>query len=201
MRSREHVAGAAFAVLVISILPLDPCRADEAHVTPTPTPASSGRDAHLAEYADRHSLDRSILARPGGTLVITNETVERVGDRGTITTCRPSPAANSRAVARGMPTPSAPDPKRRTYWRNKVGAQRERVAQVTRELALLKARIDALEDAAFAGGRNATRLWARVEEAKARRKTVEALLSREKTKLDTIVRQARQEGAQPGWFR
>jgi hypothetical protein len=201
MRLREHIARAVFAVLLVSILPPDLGRADEANATPTPTPASSSRDAHLAEYADRHGLDRSVLARPDGSLVITNETVEMIGDRGTITTCRPSQAAGSRAVTRGIRTPSAPDPKRRTYWRNKVSAQRERVAQVTRELEFLKAKIDALEDAAFAGGRNATRLWARVEEAKARRKTIETLLSRERAKLDTIVRQARQEGAQPGWFR
>jgi hypothetical protein len=201
MYFKAFMSRSAFAVLVISTHSAVSVGAEEAELSSTPTPAPSLRDIHLAEYAERHKLDRSILDRPDGPLTITNETVAKVGDRGTITSCRPAPTTDKRRKGARTPTPNAPDPKRRAYWRNKVGAQQDRVAQVKRELTLLKARIDALEDAAFAGGRNATRLWARVEEAEARLKTVEALLTRERAKLDAIFRQARLEGAQPGWFR
>jgi septal ring factor EnvC (AmiA/AmiB activator) len=147
------------------------------------------------------TIDRTAIEQSDGSMVITNDTVERLGELGVLTSGSyevgsAEPSANRRGA-----TDSKTEAKRRTRWRRKVDEQRAQIAKVETELARVDAKIDSLEDAAFAGGRGAARIWARVEEAKRIRTIVESQLERERAKLAAIVREARKNGAQPGWFR
>jgi septal ring factor EnvC (AmiA/AmiB activator) len=127
--------------------------------------------------------------------------VDRLGDRGMLTTCAPGRQASGESAIGAAPISGRPDAKRRSYWRKRVDKQRDRIADVEEELALLDAKIDALEDRAFQSSRNAAKLWAQADEQRERRRVVEDRLKRERSKLSAIIREARQEGAQPGWFR
>jgi hypothetical protein len=175
---------------------------EAADPTPTtsPTPAAVRRELHLGEYADRATLERDGTTPPEGAVVITNETVGRLGEGGHLTICTPDPrptAGSSWSGSTATPVPTAV----RNRWRRRVEAQNQRIVEAERELARIDARIEALEDAAFDGGSRAYRLWARLDEARARRRIAEVALRRERTKLSSIMRDARKEGAQPGWFR
>jgi hypothetical protein len=172
-----------------------------AEPTPTPTPCATRGEVHLGEYADRTTLDRTGLAAPGEPVVITNQTVSEVAEHGLLTTCTPPFRATGHPADGDRASTKAIDAKRRSYWRRRIDEQRDRVARVAAELARADAKIESLEEAAFHGGRNAARTWARVDEARRQRRIVEGLHQREKARLDAIFREARLEGAQPGWFR
>ena len=179
--------------------------ANPSEPTPTATPeaTSSGREIHLGEYAARATLDRTGTEGDDGAVVITNDTITRLAARGALTTVSPGGGARV-AAPTSVPSPrtaATPSAARRSYWQRKVDAQRDAIAEAQEDVARLTARIEALEDAAFQGGRRATRLWAQVEETKGLLRVAQRRLARERDRLDAIIRQARREGAEPGWFR
>lgn len=181
---------------LLAVIALWPAPASTAQETPTATPVPPRREQRLADYARRNRLERPAAEPDGDPLVITNDTVDRLADHGVLTSCTPRARA-SPAMPRPTPVPAS----RRAHWRRQVEAQRARIARTTDELARIDARIDSLEDAAFDGGSKAYRLWAKVDEAKRQRQVVERRLDREQSELSAIVRAARREGAEPGWFR
>jgi septal ring factor EnvC (AmiA/AmiB activator) len=156
---------------------------------------------HLGEYARGRALAPSELTASNGSIVITNKTVERLGDLGSLTSGLYTLRPVDRPVIRREADDAQTLAKRQAHWRKLVDAQRDNIVKTETELALLDAKIDSLEEAAFHGGRGAARIWARHDEAKQQRTIVERRLDREKAKLAAIVRQARRVGAQPGWFR
>jgi len=169
--------------------------------TPTPTPRSLPGEQRLTDYAKTIELDRSRLDADGDIPEITNDTVDTVGRDGLITTTSPAPGGGAASTGETVPTPTRVDATRRPYWRTRVLSQARRVEQCAAELQLAEAKIDSLEDAAFDRGSKGARLWARVDEAKRRLEVVKARCTRERAELSSIVRAARKEGAQPGWFR
>jgi hypothetical protein len=199
MFSRTHATKAREMLFLLS-LGLPSSTVAEAP-TPTPSTTSPPGEQHISEYADRIKLDRSQLDDATGAPEITNDTIRELEQRGHLTTA--SPIGDS---AEGTPRPSSPppsqvDPKRRTYWRSRVLSQAKIVEKCTAEIARLDAKIDSLEDAAFDSGTRGAKQWARVDETKRLRTIAEVQCKRERAKLSEIVREARKEGAQPGWFR
>jgi hypothetical protein len=171
--------------------------------TPTPTPSTTAPpgERHISEYADRVELDRSLLDDTNGAVEITNDTVRKLEEHGLLTTASPIGGTAAGAARTTSPAPVQVDPKRRTYWRARVLSQAKLVDKCTGEIARLDAKIDSLEDAAFDSGTRGAKQWARVDETKRLRAIAETRCRRERAALSNIVREARKEGAQPGWFR
>jgi hypothetical protein len=187
--------------LIVALGGVAPGFAAEAQATPTPTHAIIRRELHLGEYADRLILDRSGLEDRDSTIVISNRTVDRLSDFGTLSMSGESPVSPGPPLhgVRASPTPVGPA--RRSHWQRRVRQQRQIIDAVENELALVDVKIDALEDAAFEGGLRAKSRWVKLAEAKGRRRVVDRRLQNERAKLAAIIREARREGAEPGWFR
>jgi len=168
--------------------------AAEPEATPTPVPA----DSRLGDVAHLMTLDAASLDHEGGSPVITNDTVNRLADRGVLTIGPPLQHAPTLELATGTVSQT----KLREKWRRRVFSQRSRIAGVEAELAGLDAKIDALEDTALAAStKSKMKVWIRIDEARKQREIVKRRLGDERSKLATIIREARKEGAQPGWFR
>ncbi len=194
--SRSGFCAAAWTVAIL--LPAASQGAADSPRTPTPAPSPVTRgNASLAGYA-RHAPLRASPLQQGedGGILITNDTVRELREGGSVT------AVSGPGAPTGSPTTTPSHPAaRRAYWRRCVDAQRRRIAAAADELAKADARVRALEDAALAGGRGAVKRWAKVDEAKRRRLVIARHLRREREALGAVIRAARREGAEPGWFR
>ena len=175
--------------------------AAEPENTPTPSAREAFGERRLGELESRVRLDRSIVEEIDGVVVIDNESVRSVGERGSLTYGRLAARALGASSGRKRVAKPEDEPKRRAVWRKAVDEAREAIAVTEHELSLLDARIESLEDAAFDAGPGAVRLWAKYEEARKRRRIIEQGLKREQAELDAIIRRAREDGAEPGWFR
>ena len=166
------VAGAAFA------------SADTPPATPTPTP----RSGTLAAYASSITLDRG----PGeDQVVITTDNLSTLGEGGLLTTAA-MPAGEPNTI---NPT-AVVNPKIRERWRRKVLAQSEVLTRLQVRRSAIEADIDRIER-----GRLDSRTLDQLEKAEAKLADADAEIRRAKAQLSRIVRDARKEGAQPGWFR
>ena len=88
------------------------------------------------------------------------------------------------------------DPKIRDRWRKKVLSQRRIIAELEERRHTVEAEIDRLER-----GKLDAKTLDRIEKSEAKLRTVEVEIKNENAQLSRIVRQARKDGAQPGWFR
>jgi hypothetical protein len=161
--------------------------AGEDEPLPKPTP----RAGTLAAFASTTTLDRSALGGGTGTIVITGDNLAELG-RGAVVTQVEHPIAPP-PVVRDIATPTA---KTRERWRKKVLAKSRSIAKLETGKQAIEAEIDRL-----ARGRLDSRTLDRIERAEARLEQAEAEIRRENVELAKIVRDARKEGAQPGWFR
>jgi hypothetical protein len=151
--------------------------------TPTPTPAS------LADYARRLTL-RGTTFDEEGRITIDNDTVQAIGrDRALVLGVAGYPAL-------ATPRPQAKESAVRKKWRSRYDAQQRRIAGVERVLEAVGRDIDRLNHQ-----RLTPRVLARLEEARAKRAALERDLKRQRVELARLIRAARQEGAEPGWFR
>jgi hypothetical protein len=126
-----------------------------------------------------------------GPIVITGDNLDELGRNALF-------SVTSEPVAEPLePDPdNGVDPEARERWRSKVLAQSRRIARLEARRAAVEAEIDRLER-----GRLDARTLDRIERAEAKLRLVDADIAREKTTLSRIVREARKQGAQPGWFR
>ena len=166
------LAGAAFA------------SADTPPATPTPTP----RLGTLAAYASSITLDRG----PGeDQVLITTDNLRTLGEGGFLTTA---------AMPTGDPVKvnlsTEIDPKIRERWRKKVLKQSGVTAKLQAQRRAVEEEIERIER-----GRLDSRALDRLEKAEAKLADADAEIRRAKAQLSRLVREARKEGAQPGWFR
>jgi hypothetical protein len=155
--------------------------------TPTPTP----RPRTLSDFARSTVLVRVPSASEGG-IVITGDNLDELGRDASLSVAgAPGPEPPGRAD----PVDGV-DPKLRQRWRQKVLAQSSRIAALEAKRAAAEAAIDRLER-----GRLDARALDRIEKAEGRLAMIDADLRRAKRELSRIVREARKQGAQPGWFR
>jgi len=158
--------------------------ADTPPATSTPPPKSGT----LAAYASSITLDRGPGEDP---VLITTDNLRTLGEGGLITTAA-RPAVGPFEVE---PTAEV-DPKVRERWRKKVLAQRRTITNLQAQRRAVEEEIERIERGSL-DSRALDRLT--MTETKLRR--VDAEISQEKQALSRIVRDARKEGAQPGWFR
>jgi len=153
---------------------------------PTPTP----RPGTLAAVATARPLNRAPGTDGSATIVITNDNLEELGDGAALTVI-----TNTIAEAGEIETVEI-DPKTRERWRNKVLAQGKVIARLQARRTAVVHKIDRLER-----GKLDSRTLDRIATAEAELRAIDLELGREASALGRLVRAARKEGAQPGWFR
>jgi hypothetical protein len=158
---------------------------------PTPTPTRPPRT--LSEAAARVTLDRSLLEDPGATIVVSDANLEKLAARGGLTTC--TPFTSSRHEGTGK-SPGSGDEAVRSRWRARYRSQARAIAVLENTASALRSEVQRLDL-----NDNDARRLARLESALEKLRTVESRLALEERRLHRIVQHARQEGAQPGWFR
>ena len=156
--------------------------ADTPHLTPTPKPGT------LAAYAGSITLERD----PGDDPVfITTDNLRALGEGGLLTTAT-MPEGEAMTV---NPTSEA-DPKTRKLWRKRVLSQQSVITKLEGRRHTVEAELDRLER-----GKLDARTLERIDRSEAKLRAINTNIKNEKAQLSKIVRQARKDGAQPGWFR
>jgi len=153
--------------------------------SPTPTPERSA----LSTYAGRISLNRPPKTAAAETIVISSETVAELSRSGTLVdggvVIYPSAASTARVTNT-----------ERSHWQKKVRNQRLVITELERRRARIEKEIDLIND-----GRLTPRTLARIERAEVDLDFVDQEIRAEYLELARIIREARQHGAEPGWFR
>jgi len=169
-----------WAVMVVAWNPV--ARAsDPPQPTPTPRPST------LAALAMATSATR----KGTPSIIITDDNLAKLSD-GAVVTMMTTTACKIHET-----TISADiDPKRRIHWQKKVLAQEKRIATLQQKRTSVEHTINRLER-----GRLNSRALNDIAEAKAEIENIDSRIRDEKSILSGIVRSARKEGAQPGWFR
>jgi len=174
------------AAVLGPMAPSWPATADE------PRPTATPKAGTLAAYASATSLDRSSFAGGEVTpIVITGDNLSELGEGGVFTEVT-TPAAELVRVE----LPASADAKTRDRWRKKVLAQRAVIERLEDRRTAVESEIRRIER-----GRLDSRALDRIEKAEARLRTIDAQIRRAMFELSSIVREARKDGAQPGWFR
>ncbi len=184
-----HVSpfGCAAAVVVVLSFALCSSGADPvSSPAPTPTP----RPGTLAAYAQQVTLDRSHTSAPGEPLLVTTQDLAEIGAGGAL-----SVGNAPSAIADPGPIPT-PDPAVRERWRRRYAAKSAVVHRLEARRAALQDDIRRLE-----GGRLTARSLARIDQTRSELASLEKELRSAREGLAVVVRAARKEGAEPGWFR
>ena len=159
--------------------------ADPPGPQPTPKPGS------LAAIACSRSLNRVPELDQTGVILITDDNLNQLG-RGAAITLMTSTIAEPAPVE----TDHRADPKTREKWRKRVLAQGNVIARLEARRVDAEAEIARLEQ-----GKLDSRTLDRIARAEGKLQAIDATIRSEKAQLSTIIRAARKEGAQPGWFR
>jgi hypothetical protein len=190
--------------------------ADQPTPTPDPTPKVEDNQKALSEVAKTKPLKG---AEDGKAIVITNENLADYASKGSLTTTtgkgdtektgrRPLTKPGSPGTAADMveapPSGAAHTDERRRYWVDQYERQLELIASIKNQIEVLDRQIPGLwrdfyawDDPSYRDGV----IKPKLDEALNRRERLEADLSREEPRLQEIKSNARQDGAEPGWFR
>ena len=177
---------------------------------PTPTPTKATRPAggtSLNEMAKDKELKGG---EEGKTIVITNENLSEYAEKGSVTAASEKDTPNRRPVRDPMKVEVVPpsDPEhtdeRRRYWQNQYKSQIDMVSSLRYQITVLDGEIPGLwrdfyawDDPMYRDGV----IKPKLDAATARRAKIEADLVAAEKRLSEIKEQARQDGAEPGWFR
>ncbi len=152
-------------------------------------PPSTPRPGTLAAYARTLELRRTLATDDTGRVTISNDNVQVIGSQ---TALIEGPSGDLVVAS----APAAAEARTRALWRSRYLKQQQRVHEVERKKRQVEADIDLIQD-----GRLTPRSLARLARAEARLKEIGEELRRQRASLGRIVSEARQNGAQPGWFR
>jgi hypothetical protein len=198
------------AVLVATTLP--GIAADKPTPTPVATLTPTARPAGgqgLNEVAGETRLKGT---EDGKAIVITNENLAEMAEKGSVTSVSKSGSgASDRRPVRetGEVTvlqPSDPDhsDERRRYWRGQYERQVNLIETLQRQIDYLDQEIPGMwtdfysrDDPAYRDGV----IKPKLDDAMARRQSLEQQLNEARPRLTEIQDQARRDGAEPGWFR
>ena len=168
--------------------------AEEPAATPTPVPTPTPRPRTLEDAAAGITLDRS-GSDDGGEIVISNHNLDKMADGGLVTGCELR--GGTRAPGRGaVRSDDGDEAERKLRWQQRYRKQEEAIRKLREKQAVLEAEIRVLERAS---GRRRDPL--RLERARARLEQLGDRIALEERRLAELVRAARRDGAQPGWFR
>lgn len=152
---------------------------------PTPRPGS------LGAYAETVSLNRFALGDGTGRVILTNENVAGLAADGSITLGTVTPAMSKELGSAGTV-----DSSERARWQATHRRQRQVIANLERRRLQLVTEIDQIEDLGLTA-----KTMARLDRAEAKLRLLDEEIAGERAALARIVRDARQRGAEPGWFR
>jgi len=187
--------------------------ADQPTPTPTATPTVEDNQKALSEVAKTQPLKG---AEKGKSIVITNENLADYASRGSLTTATDKsagstsgrrPLANPETTAGMVEAPSgavAHTDERRRYWVDQYKQQLQLVDSIKRQIQVLDGEIPGLwrdfyawDDPSYRDGV----IKVKLDAALGRRDRLEAQLRDEEPRVEEIKKNARQDGAEPGWFR
>jgi len=170
--------------LSLTVLTSLPASASEPQPTSTPRPGS------LAAYAS----GRPLVAPATGPITITNETLEQHGGGDAVASGALVDTSNEADQPPSSPTPV--DSRVRRRWQREYARQKKAIAKLESERASTAADLELMRRE-----RMTARTFAREDALEAELQQINADLRRERAALASLVREARQEGAVPGWFR
>ena len=156
-----------------------------------PRPRPTPKPGTLAAIASSRSLNRAPELDATAVIVITDDNLDQLG-RGAALTLLTLTVVDSSPVESDRPA----DPKTREKWRKRVLAQSSVIARLEARLVDAEAELNRLERGKLDG-----RARDRIAKAESKLQTIDKEIRREKAQLSAIIREARKEGAQPGWFR
>ena len=188
--------GVSCVDLFVVLGPFLLCASFARAAAPSPTPTPSPRS--LAQLAARVELDRSALGGADTAVVISNHNLSDLAATGRLTTAEG--CAETVAPATNSPSPRE-EAARRDRWRTLHRRQRERIFALEEQLARLDLDLAAALETERSRPPGRARRPDRTPALRQRREALAARLERERSELRRIVREARVEGAEPGWFR
>jgi len=187
--------------------------ADQPTPTPGATPKPEGGKKELSDVAKTKPLKG---AEDGKSIVITNENLADYAARGSLTTATAKdesqksgrrPLTNPGTTVGMVEAPSSTvshTEERRRYWVGQYERQLQLIASIKDQIEVLDAQIPGLwrdfyawDDPSYRDGV----IKPKLDESLKRRDRLEAELSEEEPRLAEIKTSARQDGAEPGWFR
>jgi hypothetical protein len=198
---------ASLAAAALSLAPL-PAVADDPTPTPTPRPAGGTSLSEVAKDTELKGTEK------GRSIVITDENLAEYAEKGSVTTPetktgstarRPirDPIKNPNTTVLGPDDPYHSDERRR-YWVGMYERQLNLIASLRRQLQVIDEEIPGLwrdfyawDDPAYRDGV----IKPKLDEMLNKRDRIEEQLREAEPRLDEIKSQARQDGAEPGWFR
>lgn len=179
--------------------------------TPTPTPRPDG---DLSSVAGGIKLNTEALGKDGA-IVITNENLPELAEKGAVTEVTKSGGTSKRALSdvqggatgasiEGQMPGYAETTEKKQYWQTMYKQQMELLKNISLQIEVLDNEIPGLwrdfyswDDPAYRDGV----IKPKLDEALAQRQKLEADLKAGQAKLDDIKVQARHDGGEPGWFR
>ena len=175
--------------------------------TPTPTPGPGGGEKSLTDIAKNIELKGGEKGKP---IVISNENLPDYASQRELTAAsekkkqavRPIHGTGAQKVV--TPSQTGPGAERKRYWQGKYKQQLELIAGVKRQIDILDYEIPGLwrdfyawDDPAYRDGV----IKPKLDSALAKRDALEERLRVEEPRLQEIKALAREDGAEPGWFR
>ena len=175
--------------------------------TPTPTPGPRGGEKSLTDIAKNIELKGGEKGKP---IVISNENLPDYASQRELTAASKKEKQAVRPIhgpgARTAVTPSSTgrSEERKRYWQGKYKQQLELIAALKRQIDILDYQIPGLwrdfyawDDPSYRDGV----IKPKLDSALAKRDALEARVRQEEPRLQEIKTLARQDGAEPGWFR
>ena len=162
-----------------------------AHSADSPPPTPTPKPGTLAAVAGSRPLQRVPGLSDTGIIVITDDNLSSLGKNAALTSMTSTIAETDVFEAH-----ADADPKTREKWRKKVLAQSRVIARIEARRVDAEAELNNLERGKLDG-----QTLDRIANVEKKLQTIDAEIKNEKARLSTIIRQARKEGAQPGWFR
>lgn len=188
--------------------------ADEPEPTPKPTATPSPKGgSDLSSVAGDIKLNKDV-AGTGGSIVISNENLPELAGKGHVTeVTKPGSQDGRRSLssvqgggssAQNQAPEYAELAERKVYWQTEYKQQIELITGIYTQIEVLDQQIPGLwrdfyswDDPAYRDGV----IKPKLDEALARRQELEVDLQAGQTRLEEIKQAARQDGAEPGWFR
>jgi hypothetical protein len=175
---------------------------------PTPTPVvkviRESRPQRLGDIAWKIKLGGAAVTSDDEAIVLTNENVQQLAGERMLTERGQTAQGQPQAADPQLQQLTEDRERRRKHWRKLYDKQQEKVRKVEAELAMADVKVDSAVSAyrqARGSGAPEVKARAKLDEARGKRQVVAERLAREQSRLQTIIGQARRDGAQPGWFR
>ncbi len=180
-----RVTSTSLVAILIWCLPV-PAVLGQEPSPPTPTPHCRT----LADYAAGRTLDTAARSADG-RIELTTENLGELGAGGALT----RPVGTVR-TAQAVPSPAPADPRVKRRWQAAVERRRRAVDRLEARRAALERDLDAIRDA-----RPTARTLAREDGIREKIRQLDEELATAWAALARVQRQARRDGAEPGWFR